>query len=367
MSTRERHIRLRSPSQLWLQPPAPQSGGSVRRSLESLEARHPATELAVTLTELRYLIALSQERHFGRAAERCHVSQPTLSIAIKKIEDELGVVLFERGKQGATPTPLAERIVAIASNVLEQTARIADLAQADRDQLAGSVSLGTLPTIGPYLLPQFIPLLQELAPELSLYVEEAIQGELAARLRVGELDVAVVSLPFNEPDIVVQTLFEEPFVVLLPTNHRLCSKQEIAASDLKVGEVLLLRDGHQFREQVLGAFPHLREVEAAGRTSLHGSTLETLRHMVASRLGITILPLSAAQLPLYTSKVLSFRRFAAPVPTRTLALAWRASFPRHKVIDVLRRAIQASSAAYWNYNTAREHERPTISVENSDW
>jgi len=321
----------------------------------------------VTLTELRYLIALSQERHFGRAAERCHVSQPTLSIAIKKVEEELGVVLFERGKQGATPTPLAERIVAIASNVLEQTARIKDIAQSDRDQLTGSVAFGTLPTVGPYLLPQFIPLLQELAPGLSLYVEEANQTELAARLRAGEVDVAVVSLPFNEPDVVAQTLFEEPFVVLLPTNHRLCSKQEITGSDLRVGEVLLLRDGHQFREQVLAAFPHLRDDDDSVRASLHGSTLETLRHMVASRLGITILPLSAAQMPLYTNKVLTFRRFAAPVPTRTLALAWRASFPRHKVIDVLRRAIQASSAAYWNYNTAREHERPTISVENSDW
>ena len=252
--------------------------------------------------------------------------------------------------------------------VIEQIARIKDLAASDRDQLSGPLALGTLPTVGPYLLPQFIPLLQELAPDLSLYVEEASQVELTTRLRAGDLDVALVCLPFTDVDIVAQALFDEPFVLLLPTSHPLAAKLEITAADLRPQEVLLLRDGHEFRAQVLSSFPHLQTaVDEPTVTQVQGSTLETLRHMVASRLGVTILPMTAAQMPLYSGKVLTVRKFKEPAPVRTLALAWRASFPRHKAIDVLRRAVQASSAAYWNYNTAPDQDRPIISIENSDW
>ena len=322
----------------------------------------------MTLTELRYMVALAQEAHFGRAAERCHVSQPTLSIAIRKLEEELGVPLFERAKQSVTLTPLGQKTLALAVQVIEQIARIKDLAASDRDQLSGPLALGTLPTVGPYLLPQFIPLLQELAPDLSLYVEEASQVELTTRLRAGDLDVALVCLPFTDVDIVAQALFDEPFVLLLPTSHPLAAKLEITAADLRPQEVLLLRDGHEFRAQVLSSFPHLQTaVDEPTVTQVQGSTLETLRHMVASRLGVTILPMTAAQMPLYSGKVLTVRNFKEPAPARTLALAWRASFPRHKAIDVLRRAVQASSAAYWNYNTAPDQDRPIISIENSDW
>ena len=314
------------------------------------------------------MVALAQEAHFGRAAERCHVSQPTLSIAIRKLEEELGVALFERAKQSVTLTPLGQKTVALAVQVIEQVARIKDLAASDRDQLSGPLALGTLPTVGPYLLPQFIPLLQELAPDLSLYVEEASQAELAARLRAGDIDVALLCLPFTDVDIVAQALFDEPFVLLLPTSHPLAAKHDIAAEDLRPQEVLLLRDGHEFRAQVLSSFPHLQTAaDQPTVAQVQGSTLETLRHMVASRLGVTILPMAAAQMPLYTSKVLTVRKFKEPTPARTLALAWRASFPRHKAIDVLRRAVQASSAAYWNYNTVPDQGRPVISVENSDW
>ena len=314
------------------------------------------------------MVALAQEAHFGRAAERCHVSQPTLSIAIRKLEEELGVPLFERAKQSVTLTPLGQKTLALAVQVIEQIARIKDLAASDRDQLSGPLALGTLPTVGPYLLPQFIPLLQELAPDLSLYVEEASQVELTTRLRAGDLDVALVCLPFTDVDIVAQALFDEPFVLLLPTSHPLAAKLEITAADLRPQEVLLLRDGHEFRAQVLSSFPHLQTaVDEPTVTQVQGSTLETLRHMVASRLGVTILPMTAAQMPLYSGKVLTVRNFKEPAPARTLALAWRASFPRHKAIDVLRRAVQASSAAYWNYNTAPDQDRPIICVENSDW
>jgi LysR family hydrogen peroxide-inducible transcriptional activator len=299
------------------------------------------------------------------------VSQPTLSIGIKKLEDELGVPLFERAKQGVSTTPLGLSIAAIADQIIELTVQIKDVAESDRDQLAGALALGTLPTIGPYLLPQFIPLLQELAPSLTLYVEEATEGELGGKLRTGEIDIALVCMPFAETDVVVQTLFDEPFVLLLPTNHRLCARDEIDANELDPNEVLLLRDGHQFREQVLEAFPGLRAAQAnlqlRARSHVQGSTLETLRHMVASRLGVTILPMAAAHMPLYSSKVLTMRNFKAPAPKRTLALAWRASFPRHKAIDTLRRAIQASSAAYWNYNTVNDQDRPVISLENREW
>ena len=323
----------------------------------------------MTLTELRYIVALAQEQHFGRAAERCHVSQPTLSIAVKKLEEELGV-LFERGKQKILPTPLGEKIVAMASRVLEQAAAIKDVADADRDQLEGPIALGTLPTIGPYLLPQFIPLLQETTDKLSLYVEEGGVSELAGKLRSGDLDALLVTAPFVEADVVTQPLFDEPYVVLLPADHRLASRVEITGQDLLPSELLLLGEGDSMREQILAAFPHLdpqRETGAGVRTFTQGATLETLRHMVASRLGLTILPQTAAEAPLYAPNLLTTRPFAKPVPKRSLVLAWRVSFPRHKAIDLLRRAIQASSSAYWNYNTARAQEAPGVMVENRNW
>ncbi|HEX2583684.1 MAG TPA: LysR substrate-binding domain-containing protein [Steroidobacteraceae bacterium] len=324
----------------------------------------------MTLTELRYIVALAEEQHFGRAAERCHVSQPTLSIAIKRLEDELAVVLFERGKQGVLVTPLGKQIVLMAGKMLDQAAQIKDVANSDKEQLQGPLALGTLPTIGPYLLPQFIPLLQEMAPGLTLYVEEDHQASLAAKLREGELDAILITAPFNEPDIVVQPLFDEPFVLLLPAHHPLVHKDSITATDLNAGEVLLLREGHSFRDQVTEAFPHLRAVAGDQATPrfIQGSTLETLRHMVASGLGITILPQTATETSQYSSKQLTTRPFAAPVPKRTLCLAWRVSFPRHKSIDMLRKAIQASSAAYWNYSTEPDpQDSPGILVENRDW
>jgi len=323
----------------------------------------------MTLTELRYIVALAQEQHFGRAAERCHVSQPTLSIAVKKLEEELGV-LFERGKQKILPTPLGGKIVAMAAKVLEQAAAIKDVADADREQLEGPIALGTLPTIGPYLLPQFIPLLQETSSKLALYVEEGGIAELAGKLRNGDLDAILVTAPFAEADVVVQPLFDEPFMLLMPADHRLANKLKIEAADLHPDELLLMGEGDSLRAQILAAFPHLDPAGEAGvgvRTFTQGATLETLRHMVASRLGVTILPQTAAEAPLYAPSLLVTRPFAAPAPKRSLALAWRVSFPRHKAIDLLRRAIQASSSAYWNYNTGHSREEPGVMVENRNW
>jgi LysR family hydrogen peroxide-inducible transcriptional activator len=258
----------------------------------------------------------------------------------------------------------------MAAKVLEQAAAIKDVADADRDQLEGPLALGTLPTIGPYLLPQFIPLLQETSSKLSLYVEEGGVADLAGKLRNGDLDAILVTAPFAEADVVVQPLFDEPFMLLMPADHRLASKLKIEAADLHADELLLLGEGDSLREQILAAFPQLNpaaESGAAVRTFTQGATLETLRHMVASRLGVTILPQTAAEAPLYAPNLLTTRAFANPVPKRSLVLAWRVSFPRHKAIDLLRKAIQASSSAYWNYNTAHSQESPGVMVENRNW
>ena len=197
----------------------------------------------MTLTELRYIVALAQEQHFGRAAERCHVSQPTLSIAVKKLEEELGV-LFERGKQKILPTPLGEKIVAMAARVLEQAAAIKDVAEADKDQLEGPIALGTLPTIGPYLLPQFIPLLQETASKLSLYVEEgSVVGPRRASCATAISTRSWSRRRSSKRTWSTQPLFDEPFVLLLPADHRLASKAQIEATDLVPARAAVARRG----------------------------------------------------------------------------------------------------------------------------
>ena len=301
----------------------------------------------MTLTELRYIVTLAQEQHFGRAADRCYVSQPTLSIAVKKLEDELGVALFERTKSRVQPTPLGEQIVAQAHLVLEQTAAIKDLADAGKDQLSSPLSVGAIFTIGPYLLPKFIPHLQQLASKMPLYVEEGYTHNLRKKLRNGELDVIIVALPFVEPDVVTQALYDEPFVVLMPKDHPLAAKEQVDQADLSHEQLLLLGEGHCFRDQVLTTCPSVQHASEASanssnvRTAAEGSSLETLRHMVASGLGLTILPASAAESSLYSSDVLVTRPFTEPSPSRTVALAWRASFPRHKAIEALRAAIKA--------------------------
>lgn len=297
----------------------------------------------MTLTELRYIVTLAREQHFGRAAERSFVSQPTLSIAVKKLEEELGVAIFERSKSRVQTTPLGEKIVRQAQLVLEQTAAIKDIASAGRDQLNSPLQVGAIFTIGPYLFPQFIPALQKLAPDMPLYVEESYTATLRSRLRNGELDAIIISLPFTEADVVTQPLYEEPFVVLMPHNHPLAKKAKIESGDLNPYNVLLLGEGHCFRDQVLEACPNLEPSHKPSshvRTASEGSSLETLKHMVVSGLGITVLPLSAAITSQYASNLLVSRPFADPQPSRTVALAWRASYPRLKAIDALRDAIQ---------------------------
>lgn len=323
----------------------------------------------MTLTELRYIVVLSQEGNFRRAAALCHVSQPTLSIAVKKLEDDLGVALFERAKAQVRPTNVGWQVVERAQRMLEQAADIRDLASSSQDQLVGPLALGTLPTIGPYLLPQFIPLLQRLAEHMPLYVEEDSASGLVKKLRHGDLDALVVTAPFQETDVVTQVLFDEPFVLLMPARHPLSHKRTIEASDLPGDEMLLPAEGHCFRNQVLAAFPGLEQNNRLrGRTNAaRANSLETLRHMVASGLGVAILPMAAALSAIYAPNLLVTRPFADPAPSRQLLLAWRASFPRHKAIDVLRRAVQACSPAYWRFSTEPATDAPGVLVDNSDW
>ena len=297
----------------------------------------------MTLTELKYIVTLAQDQHFGQAAERCNVSQPTLSVAVKKLEEELGIALFERSKTRVQPTPMGEKIIIQAQNVLEQASVIKDIATSGKDQLGSPLKVGAIFTIGPYLFPQFIPQLQDIAPKMPLFVEEGFTATLRQQLRKGDLDVIIVALPFTEADVVTQALYEESFVVLLPAQHPLAQKEVIAPSDLTEENVLLLGEGHCFRDQILQAVPNINTSAADDsgniRTATAGSSLETMRHMVASGIGITILPESAAGSN-YAPDTLVTRPLTEVHAKRTVGLAWRASFPRHKAIDILKTAIQ---------------------------
>ncbi|WP_096085553.1 hydrogen peroxide-inducible genes activator [Agaribacterium haliotis] len=297
----------------------------------------------MTLTELKYIVTLAQEQHFGRAAERCFVSQPTLSIAVKKLEEELGVALFERSKTRVYATPLGEKIIQQSQIVLEQAAAIKDIVSSGKDQLTSPMHIGAIFTVGPYLLPQLIPELHSLASDMPLYVEESYTATLRRRIRQGDLDAIVVALPFTEADVVTQALYEEDFVVLMDKNHPLAKQQSISADELSEQQVLLLGEGHCFRDQVIDACPKLKpsldENRGKVRSAAEGSSLETLKYMVASGLGITVLPRSAAMPGRYSEDMLTIRPFAGEAPKRTVALAWRASFPRLQAIDALRQAI----------------------------
>ena len=296
----------------------------------------------MTLTELRYIVAVARERHFGRAAEACFVSQPTLSVAVKKLEEELGVTLFERGKQEVSLTEAGARIVEQAQRVLESVEQIPALAEQGRDPLAGALRLGVIYTVGPYLLPHLIPLLHERAPRMPLVIEENYTARLTERLKQGELDAIVISLPYQESGIDTVPLYEEPFVVVLPASHPWREREAVDPKLLSKEGVLLLGAGHCFRDQVLAACPGCARTAGADgglQKTLEGSSLETIRHMVASGMGITILPCTAAGADQYSRRLLLIRRFRDPQPRRTVALAWRRSFPRGEAIEALRAAV----------------------------
>lgn len=300
----------------------------------------------MTLTELRYLVALADTGHFRKAAEHCNVSQPTLSIAIKKLEGELGISLFERSRQKVTVTPTGERIVEQAKTVLQETKNLVTIAELGKDPLGAMLSVGAIYTVGPYLFPRLVSNLQQLAPGMPLFIEESYTASLRVKLSSGELDAIFIALPFTEPDVVCREIYDEPFVVLMSEDHPLASNPQIDPAAIAEYRVLLLGEGHCFRDQVLEACPGLQQAirsdHAQGHAVVEGSSLETLKHMVASGLGITVLPKTAADVVTYGDRSLAVRPFIDPAPKRTIALAWRASYPRPEAIDILIDAMRAS-------------------------
>ncbi len=291
----------------------------------------------MTLTELRYIVAVARERHFGRAADSCFVSQPTLSVAIKKLEEELGVALFERGAGEVKVTATGQQVVEQAQRVLEEAARIKELAVAGRDPLAGTLRLGTIYTVGPYLLPKLIPILRRAAPSMQLLIQENYTHKLAASLKQGEVDVIVVALPFDEPGVEVRPVYDEPFLVAMPHGHPWEKRKTITGDELKKESLLLLGTGHCFRDQVLDVCTSLQRKSGLQRT-VEGGSLETIRQMVAGGVGVTVLPSTSVG---GADDLIRVRPFARPVPQRRVVLAWRKSFPRPQAIEALRKAVLA--------------------------
>jgi len=295
----------------------------------------------MTLNELRYIVAVAQERSFGRAAAKCFVSQPALSVAIQKLEEELGAPLFERGKNEVTTTPVGARVVEQAQKVLEEAARIRELAQAGRNQLVGVLKLGVIYTVAPYLLPDLIPALHERAPQMPLEIEENITESLEAALKSGRIDAAIIALPFDPPGVITEFLYEEPFQVVVPLGHKWAKRKSIAPDELPSEHAILLNVGHCFRDQVLDACPELNRGDArVTRTN----SLETVRNMVASGLGVSVLPRDALT-PKYHSSLVVPVPFTRPAPTRRIALAYRKSFPRPAAVAAIREAVQACRKA----------------------
>lgn len=297
----------------------------------------------MTLTELKYIVAVARERHFGRAAEACFVSQPTLSVAIKKLEDELGVQLFERGSTEVSVTPIGQQIVEQAQRVLEQSNAIREIAKQGKDPLAGPLRFGVIYTIGPYLLPHLVRRIIADAPHMPLLLQENFTVKLLELLRQGELDVALMAEPFPDHGLMTQAVYDEPFVVAVPRAHPWARRKSIRSEELKSETMLLLGTGHCFRDHVLEVCPELSRFSASSagiQKTFEGSSLETIRHMVASGIGITVLPITA-QVEDRDEGLLKYLPFDNP-PMRRVSLVWRKSFSRAPAIEALRQAILAA-------------------------
>jgi LysR family hydrogen peroxide-inducible transcriptional activator len=298
----------------------------------------------MTLTELKYIVAVAREKHFGRAAEACFVAQPTLSVAIKKLEDELGVTIFERGGTEVSVTPLGTQIVAQAERVLEQTAEIKEIAKQNKDPLAGPLRLGVIYTIAPYLLPSLVKTMIERVPQMPLVLQENFTVRLIELLRQGELDAAIMALPFADQGLMVQPLYDEPFVVAVPKHHPWAERKAIDAAELKSETMLLLGNGHCFRDQVLEVCPEMSRFSTTGdgiARTFEGSSLETIRHMVASGIGITVLPQASVPDMRTLDGMLRYIPFSEPAPSRRVVIAWRKSFTRRPAIEAVRQAVLA--------------------------
>ncbi|MFP8832672.1 LysR substrate-binding domain-containing protein [Hydrogenophaga sp. XSHU_21] len=309
----------------------------------------------MTLTELKYIVAVARERHFGKAAEACFVSQPTLSVAIKKLEEELELKIFERNATEIAVTPLGEEIVRQAQTVLEQAAAIKEIAKRGKDPLAGPLKLGVIYTIGPYLLPDLVRQVIDRTPQMPLMLQENFTSKLLEQLRLGEIDCAILAEPFPDTNLAIAPLYDEPFMAAVPHNHPLAQQGFITAEELKRETMLLLGTGHCFRDHVLEVCPEFARYsnDTEGiRKSFEGSSLETIKHMVAAGMGVTLVPrlsvprsaLEGAVRPgseLGDSMYVRYLPFKGEAPTRRVVLAWRRSFTRYEAIAELRNSIYA--------------------------
>jgi len=293
----------------------------------------------MTLQELRYFIALAKYKHFRKAAEHCHVSQPSLSVAIKKLEDELGVLLFERFKNEVRLTQAGEKIVEHANEVILQAENLGQIAANFKSPFSGALRLGFIYSVGIYVYPKLLRQLHESAPKMPVQLYEGYTHDLKEKLIDGDVDVAVVALPFYEPNILTRTLYTEPFEVLLPANHPLSEKEMISPDELKDYHILTLGAGHCFGDQVKALCPHCKEDSHQG--AFEGTSLEAIRYMVYSGMGITILPKTAAMIPAYLQSDLVTRPIVDSHAERKIALAWRISYTRTTVIDILIKAFQS--------------------------
>jgi LysR family hydrogen peroxide-inducible transcriptional activator len=296
----------------------------------------------MNLRDLRYLVAVADTLHFGRAAERCHVSQPTLSAQIKKLENYLGVEIFERQPKRVAVTDIGAKIVARARQVLKDADEIVDLARNSHDPLAGRLKVALIPTIGPYLLPRVSGKLRKQLPKLQMMLYEYQTDDLIARLRNGELDVGILALPVPLEGLEARPLYEEPFTVALPRSHALARKDELRLGDIADETLLLLEDGHCLRDQALEV---CSRVSMRENQDYRATSLETLRQMVAAGLGVTLLPELAAKAPFGSGQSLAIRPFAQPKPTRTVGAVWRRSSTRTdaigKICDVISTEMNA--------------------------
>jgi LysR family transcriptional regulator, hydrogen peroxide-inducible genes activator len=309
----------------------------------------------MTLTELKYIVAVAREKHFGKAAEACHVSQPTLSLAIKKLEEELELKLFERSATEVTVTPLGNEVVLQAQSVLEQASHIKDIAKRGKDPLAGALKLGVIYTIGPYLLPDLVKNIIAKTPQMPLMLQENFTVKLLELLRTGELDCAILAEPFPDTNLAVALLYDEPFLAAMPANHAFAKQASVSVEQLKAETMLLLGTGHCFRDHVLEVCPEFARFSGESATpsggirkSFEGSSLETIKHMVAAGMGVTLVPrlsVPTSTTPQAEDALVIYRPITddkrTQPPTRRVVLVWRKSFTRYEAIAALRNAIYA--------------------------
>ncbi|WP_425307383.1 LysR substrate-binding domain-containing protein [Ammonicoccus fulvus] len=296
----------------------------------------------MNLRDLEYLVALDEHRHFGRAAAACYASQPTLSTQVRKLETELGVQLIERGARQVLFTPAGEEVVRRARHILAEADDIRDIARQLNTPHTGSVRLGVFPTLGPYLLPHAVPSLGETFPELEVFLTEDKSQELLDLLKHGRLDAAILALPVHDESLEHASLFREDFLLATPVGHDLAGDGEVRSADLKGERLLLLNEGHCLRDQAL-EFCHA--AGAGERDGFRATSLETLRHMVASGVGITLLPQLSVAPPVTENPRIALRRFADPAPHRDLALFWRKTSVYRELMPQIAEVLRESAGA----------------------